>query len=155
VNGLAAIAGSTLVGAAAIWVILFFVGAAVLLYSATATAFLALRVGQVRQWTSAVPDPKEIGTRKQSLALHRAVETCVSSHRNAVVLRDPVGYLRDAQAYALIAVISVAFLAMVSTGASVTKSQAPDRGLPSASPALVRSGPSPYSSPTTRILPTP
>jgi len=136
VNGLAAIVGSTLAGAALIWVILFLIGGVLLVYSATATAFLSLRVGQVRQWTSATIDPRDVKGSGEGLALQRAVYTCIASHRNAVVLRDPVGYLRDAQTFALVAVVAVAILAIISTAAALTRGPSPSPNAPAASPSV-------------------
>jgi hypothetical protein len=127
-NGLAAVAATSLTGAWLLWVVAFVLTGTALLYSAFATAFLAVRVGQVRRWWRVNVTPDKM--RDPRLArIERAHQLYVAARRNQHVAAVSVGYLRDAQTFALITVAALALLAAAATAAALTKpiSQEPVR----------------------------
>ena len=120
-NGLAAIASGALAGASLPWPPLFVGFGVVLLYSAVGTAVLALRVGGVRQWTDSNLTPDEMKSPRTG-RIERAHQEYVVARQNRQVAAVCVGYLRDAQTWAVIAVIALAGLAATATLATLTKS---------------------------------
>lgn len=138
-NGLAAIASGSLAGASMPWPPLFVVFGAVVLYSAMGTAVLALRVGGVRAWTDSNLTPDEMKNPRTS-RIERAHQEYVVARQNRHVAAVGVGYLRDAQTWAVIAVVALAGLAATATLASLTKNPSLQAPAIVGSPAAVSSG---------------
>jgi hypothetical protein len=119
-GGFGAVASGSLLGAWIGWVALFLVSGTVLIYSAVATAWLAMRVGEVRRWDAIDLDPDELAASK-SAGIEEAHQFYVAARRNRHIVAISVGYLRDAQKYALSTVVSLAAIAIVTTMVVVTK----------------------------------
>lgn len=137
-NGLAAIASGSLAGASLPWPPLFVVFGVVVLYSAMGTAVLALRVGGVRAWTDSVLTPDEMKDPRSS-RIERAHQQYVVARQNRKVASVGVGYLRDAQTWAVIAVVALAGLAATATLATLTKGPSQPPPAVTASPAAASS----------------
>ncbi len=101
------------------WVV--FVGlllTAVVVYCAVATTFLAIRAQQVDFWGQAELDPSEL---KDAATYETEFATAlyVTWRDNLQRLRNPVGYLRDAQVFFRALVVALGLLVLVTIGASV------------------------------------
>ena len=121
------------------WPPLFVIFGAVVLYSAMGTAVLALRGGGVRAWTDSNLTPDEMKNPRTS-RIERAHQEYVVARQNRQVAAVGVGYLRDAQTWAVIAVVALAGLAATATLASLTKDPSPEAPPIVGSPAAVSSG---------------
>jgi len=135
-NGLAALTATTLEGAHPILALAYVAVAAALGYFAVGTAFLAIRAQQVTTWHTPHVRPRDIGGARHYRKL-RAFEIYTASRLNRHGLRDVIGYLRDAQVYALITIVLLATLTVVAATTSATKPAAPAvPGTPAPSPVV-------------------
>jgi hypothetical protein len=136
----AAIVGTSLASVHPVLLLLIVATGGCLLYSAVAAAFLAVRSQQVATWE--VPRVDADATIDQrALDTTYAVEIVAAAEQNRSTLADRVSYLRDAQLWALIAVLLIAILAPLSVVAAITKS----------GPAVA--GPSPSAGPVVTLPP--
>jgi hypothetical protein len=92
-------------------VAVFGLAAIPLVWCAIATLYLAIRTVQVGTWTRSELQPTKSTARK--LRREVAADRYVAVLRNRETLRLRVGYLRDAQTFALWALVALAMLAVV------------------------------------------
>lgn len=144
-NGLAALTATTLSGAHPILATAYVGVVLVLGFFAVGTAVLAIRAQQVATWNRPHVRPADIaGSRHHRLL--RAFDVYVASRLNRHGLREVVGYLRDAQAYALITIFLLATLTVVAAATAATKPSNQEAvGTPTQSPIV---GPTPAGSET-------
>jgi hypothetical protein len=123
-NGLGAFTATTLAGAHPILAGAYIVVAVALGYFAVGTAFLAIRAQQVATWHKPHVPPHDIAGARHHRRL-RAFEIYAASRLNRHGLSEVVGYLRDAQVYALITIVLLAILTVVAATTSATKTSIP------------------------------
>lgn len=81
-------------------------------WTASASAYLAVRAQQVSTWHRPHLRPREVTTLRQLRVTH-ATDVYSAARRNSLLSQAMVGYLRDAQTYALAMVASLATLVVV------------------------------------------
>lgn len=119
-NGLAALTATTLAGAHPILAAAYVGVALVLGFFAVGTAVLAIRAQQVATWNRPHVRPDDIAGARHHRLL-RAFDVYVASRLNRHGLREVVGYLRDAQVYALTTIFLLATLTVVAATTAATK----------------------------------
>jgi hypothetical protein len=141
-----------------------------LLVSVAAAVWLAVRVQQVSNWDVPRVEPEAASSVRNQRLTH-AVELMAAADQNRKRLNNVIGYLRDAQGWALIAIVLLVVLAPLAVGASFTKQPAASpatpvptlpiptptsspSGTPSAWPSPSPPGPTPSTSPTQSASPT-
>lgn len=131
-TGATIVAGSITTTSPIVFWLIVLVGI-LLLGSAFAAAFLAVRSQQVESWEAPSVRPED-GFDKRALDLTYAVEVMAAGEQNRLTLSNSVAYLRDAQAWARVALLWVVLLAPLAVAAAATKPTTP--GLPVAAPSV-------------------
>lgn len=129
------IAATTLIVSSAAKALLFWQAATVvigllLLVAVAATVVLAIRVQQVSNWDVPRVEPEGASSVRE-LRVTEAVEFMAAAEQNRKRISNVIGYLRDAQRWALVAIMLLVALAPTAVIASFTK---PPETSPSPSP---------------------
>jgi hypothetical protein len=121
------------------WQVALFAIGTLLLAALTATVWLAIRVQQVGDWDEPYIEPED-ALSSRNLRVKEAVEFWAAAEQNRTRINNVIGYLRDAQRWALVAIALLVLLAPVSVVASATKpSQAGTAPAPTTQPTSTTS----------------
>lgn len=114
------------------------VSSALVAFFALGTSWLAIRAQQVRSWSEPHLPPAE-GSSLRNVLESRAADVYIADRRNRLALADVVGYLRSAQAYALLALASLLLMALATVATAPfrpsSEASSPASVAPRASPA--------------------